>query len=401
MSHAPAPKLPAAAEARRLAALSSFGILDTEKEGPFEDIVRIASYVCQAPISVVNLIDAERQWFKAEIGLGVRETPLDTSLCAHAILEHDLLVVPDTTRDTRFAFNPLVTGEPGLRFYAGALLKTADGLPLGTVCVLDTKPRTLDDFQLDTLRRLARQVMSQLELGRMLRRSERRGDHLARLVATAGHDLKAPLRAALYAISRVRGSVPDDQLPRLDGASADLLGMDQQLNRLLAATRVDAGGDTVELTPVVLGDVFDALDTTWRRAAQRKRVALTIEPTTAVVLAHGLLLETVLGNALSNAVKYTPEDGTVRMAAQAIDGKVIIDVEDTGCGIAPDKVEELFAAFRQADPQAEGLGLGLWLVRQSADALRAEVRILPREGGGTCFRVVLDEVSGSPATETA
>jgi signal transduction histidine kinase len=401
MSHAPAPKLPAAAEARRLAALSSFGILDTAKEAAFEDIVRIASHVCQAPISVVNLIDADRQWFKAEVGLGVRETPLDSSLCAHAILEHDLLVIPDTTQDPRFAFNPLVTGEPGLRFYAGALLKTADGLPLGTVCVLDTKPRTLDEAQLDTLRRLARQVMTQLELGRMLRRSERRGDHLARLVATAGHDLKAPLRASLYALSRIRGAVPDDQLARLDGASADLLGMDQQLNRLLAATRVDTGGDAVELAPVALGDVFGALEATWRRAAERKRVALTIEATDAVVLAHGLLLETILGNALSNAVKYTPDGGSVRMRATVSGDEAVVDVEDTGCGIAPDKVEELFAAFRQADPLAEGLGLGLWLVRQSAAALGAQVRIDPAQGGGTRFRLVLEAAPDPVPAEAA
>ncbi|MET0255022.1 MAG: GAF domain-containing sensor histidine kinase [Luteibacter sp.] len=390
MSHAPAPKLPAAAEARRLAALSSFEILDTEKEGAYEDIVRIAANICGTPISVVNLIDGERQWFKAEIGLGVRETPLDTSICAHAILEHDLLVVPDTTRDSRFAFNPLVTGNPGLRFYAGALLKTADGLPLGTVCVLDTRPRVLDDDQIDTLRRLARQVMAQMELRRMLRQAERRGDHLARLVTSAGHDLKSPLRSALYAISRARGGATPEQTERLDGASADLLGMDQQLNRLLAASHLDVAGREPELSPVALADVLGTLAVTWMRAAQRKGVALTIEPTTAIVKGHPLLLETLLGNAISNAVKYTPAGGRVDIAVRAVEGKVVVEVSDTGCGIAPDRVEELFSAFRQADPQAEGLGLGLWLIRKSATALGAEVRIVPATGGGTLFQVEFD-----------
>jgi signal transduction histidine kinase len=390
MSHAPAPKLPAASEARRLAALSSFDILDTEKESAYEDIVQIASYVCRTPISVVNLIDADRQWFKAEVGLGVRETPLDTSICAHAILEHDLLVVPDTTQDPRFAANPLVTGDPGLRFYAGALLKTADGLPLGTVCVLDTEPRTLDDYQVDTLRRLARQVMAQLELRRMLRQAERRGDHLSRLLATAGHDLKAPLRSALYAISRVRSGASDEHAARLDGASADLLGADQQLNRLLASTHADVAGAEPELVAVELQGVFDALAVTWSRAAQRKRLSFSIEGTDGVVKGHPLLLETVLGNALSNAVKYTPGGGSVRMLARASRNRMTIDIEDTGCGIAPEKVEELFSAFRQADPQAEGLGLGLWLVRQSAAAMGAEVEIHPGATGGTIFRLSLD-----------
>src|SRR5882757_6300605 len=131
-------------EAERLQALRSYGILDTAVEPAFDDITRIASYVCQTPISVVNLIDEGRQWFKSEIGLGARQTPLDSSICAHAILEHSFLEVPDTTRDPRFACNPLVTGAPHLRFYAGALLRTPDGLPLGTVFVLDTKPRVLN-----------------------------------------------------------------------------------------------------------------------------------------------------------------------------------------------------------------------------------------------------------------
>jgi PAS domain S-box-containing protein len=149
--------------------LSDYDILDTPAETEFDDIVRLAAEACEAPIAVVNLIDAKRQWFKAEIGLGVRETPLDVSICAHAILQPGLFVVPDTTKDPRFAGNPLVTGEPRLRFYAGALLETAGGLPLGTLCVLDHKPRELTERQAFTLKALARLTMTQLELRRTLR----------------------------------------------------------------------------------------------------------------------------------------------------------------------------------------------------------------------------------------
>src|SRR5690349_17610387 len=130
-------------ESRRLQALREYDVLDTPNESDFDDLVELASAICETPISVVNLIDAERQWFKAEVGLGVRETPLSTSLCAHAILEEAYTEVPDTALDTRFAGNPFVHGPMGLRFYAGALLMTPEGLPLGTLCVLDTKPRSL------------------------------------------------------------------------------------------------------------------------------------------------------------------------------------------------------------------------------------------------------------------
>ncbi len=155
------------AEESRLGALRRYGILDTPREADFDEVVAVASAVCGTPIAVVNLIDQGRQWFKAEIGLGVRETPIDSSICAHAILQPDLFIVPDTTLDHRFCDNALVVGDPRLRFYAGALLETAEGLPLGTVCVLDYKPRTLDESQKAFLRLMAHQVMKLLELRQM------------------------------------------------------------------------------------------------------------------------------------------------------------------------------------------------------------------------------------------
>lgn len=148
----------------RLKALYSFDILDTAPEREFDDVVQLAARVCDTEIAVINLIDAERQWFKSETGLGVRETPLETSLCSHAILEEDFLEIHDTRHDDRMKDNPLCLGVDGLRFYAGALLKTDDGLPIGTLCVLDRKPRTLTELQRDALRVLSRQVVNQLNL---------------------------------------------------------------------------------------------------------------------------------------------------------------------------------------------------------------------------------------------
>lgn len=152
----------------RLKLLHSFEILDTDREAEFDDIAQLASRICETPISVVNLIDKDRQWFKAETGLGIRETPLASSICSHAILEQDFVEIPDTLNDARMADNPLCLESPGLRFYAGALLKSDDGLPIGTLCVLDYTPRALTPLQRDTLRVLARQVMAQLEMRRAL-----------------------------------------------------------------------------------------------------------------------------------------------------------------------------------------------------------------------------------------
>ena len=167
-------------EAVRLRALDSYLILDTPREADFDDVATLAAAAFGAPIGVVNLIADGRQWFKAEVGIGASELPLDVSICAHALLQSELMVVADTTTDPRFACNPLVTAEEGLRFYAGALLVTPDGLPLGTVCVLDrvARPQGITDLQRLTLGVLARQVMTQLELRRVLAQQRRNENEL-------------------------------------------------------------------------------------------------------------------------------------------------------------------------------------------------------------------------------
>jgi PAS domain S-box-containing protein len=156
-------------EAARLAALASYEILDTPRELAFDDLVELAAEICDAPMAAISLVAETRQWFKAEVGLGIAGTPIEPAFCAHTILEAAWLEVPDTTRDPRFDCNPLVTGAPGVRFYAGVQLKTADGLPLGALCVLDTRPRRLLEGQARALRRLGQQAMAQLELRRALR----------------------------------------------------------------------------------------------------------------------------------------------------------------------------------------------------------------------------------------
>jgi PAS domain S-box-containing protein len=152
--------------ARRSAALAQYDVLDTPREPAFDEIAQLAAAICGTPIAVVNFVDDGRQFFKAEVGLGVRETPLETSFCVRALQEEEFLVVPDATRHADFSGNPLVTGEPGLRFYAGALLRTGEGTPIGTLCVLDYQARDLDPLQQQALRVLARQTMTTLELRR-------------------------------------------------------------------------------------------------------------------------------------------------------------------------------------------------------------------------------------------
>ena len=156
---APAPRK----EAERLAALHECAILDTDAEASFDDITRLASYICETPIALVSLVDAKRLWFKAKVGLDIAEVSREASLCGQAILDTELFVVNDTLLDKRFAASPLVVSEPRIRFYAAAPLVTSAGHVLGTLCVIDRVPRTLKDEQTEALRVLAHQTSLQLE----------------------------------------------------------------------------------------------------------------------------------------------------------------------------------------------------------------------------------------------
>ncbi|MBD1916005.1 MULTISPECIES: ATP-binding protein [Cyanophyceae] len=155
-------------EVERLKILHSLSILDTAPEEIFDDLARLASQICNTPIALVSLVDADRQWFKSSVGLSVPETSRDIAFCSHAILQPDLFLVPDASTDQRFSDNPLVTSEPHIRFYAGAPLITSEGAAIGTLCVLDQEPRKLSAEQSESLKIISRQVAKQIEQRRDL-----------------------------------------------------------------------------------------------------------------------------------------------------------------------------------------------------------------------------------------
>ena len=217
-------------EAARLAALARYEILDTPAEPEYDDLVQLAARVCGTPIALMTLLDDTRQWFKSRVGLAIEQTPREVAFCDHAIRESALLEIQDAWADPRFSQNPLVTGEPRIRFYAGVPLRTPDGHALGSLCVIDRQARTLQADQRVALAILARQVVGQLELRHALRKAQqevtRRHEAEASL-QTLNRSLEERVEArtrALHALSARLQSIREDERTRISREIHDDLG---------------------------------------------------------------------------------------------------------------------------------------------------------------------------------
>lgn len=422
-----APKPPN--EEARLEALRRYQILDTPREAAYDDIAKLAAYICEAPIAVVNLIDSDRQWFKSEIGLGVSETPLTFSICAHALLETDFLLVPDTLEDCRFRDNPLCCSEPNLRFYAGALLRSADGFALGTLCVLDRKPRTLNQEQQDVLRTLANQISGLLEL-RLLAtlqaeliqqrdatnaelekaRAEAQQASLAKstFLTSMSHELRTPLNAIIgYAelldesADEVRPRELRADLAKIRGAGQQLLGL---VNDVLDLAKVEAGKMEVFISDIAVAALLDEVAEAMQVAAARNRNTLRHETsdTGLTLRSDRQKLRQALVNLVANACKFTENGHIVLRAAAAGDDRVQIDVSDTGIGIESKYQDSLFHEFVQVSGRNEdrnkGTGLGLPISRKFCTLLGGSLTLQSVVGKGSTFTIILPDYQ-EPGTE--
>jgi two-component sensor histidine kinase len=358
----------------RLRALHSYEILDSDREVEFDEIVKLAAAACGTAISVVNFIDAERQWFKAETGLGVRETPLATSICSHVILESDFVEIRDTLSDPRMADNPLCCGDPGLRFYAGALLKTAEGLPLGTLCVLDYEPRVLTPLQRDTIRVLASQVMARLELRKSLR-------HAAVLRQEVDHRVKNSLQS-LASLVRLMGQAADnDDTVRTLTTVRSRIEAVSRMHEILY--RTDAG-------PVIdLGEYARNLGHQFNLLAP-ENVTVEVEcPAFSVTSSEAVAVGTLMNEFVANAFKHAFPDGRagrvrVQADAPAADGSIVVTCADDGVGIGSDT-----AIGHQ--------GLGMKIAEILSAELRGTLETVPAEVGLTLRLTFRSSVGQSPA----
>lgn len=403
-------------EAARLRNLLALKVLDSAPEAEFDALVRAAALVCGVPISLLSLVDADRQWFKANVGLeGVHETDRESAFCAHAIGGTVLFEVPDATRDDRFKANRLVTGAPDIRFYAGAPLVLADGTSLGTLCVIDREPRTLTDTQREILVNLAQAAVRALEGRRAaieLHQSEaqqralvaelalahrNRGDFLA----TLAHELRNPL-SALKTASFLLTRAPDHRptVERVTGVfERQLAHMSRLVTELTDASKIAAGKIDLQVEDADLAAVIaSALEASAAEVERgRHTLAIDVPDFPVVVRLDAVRVAQIVSNLVVNAAKYTPNNGNIELQVTIERNDLTIAVKDDGCGLAPGDLEHIFEMFVQVRGQDSGdqggLGVGLALVARIAELHGGRVQAVSEGlGRGSTFTVALPGV---------
>lgn len=318
-------------EKARVQALHRYKILDTDPEKAFDDLTILASSICNTPIALVSIIDSDRQWFKSKVGVDLSETPLDVSFCAVAIKQPDLFVVPDASKDPRFSSNPFVVSGPKIRFYAGAPYTSADGHPLGTLCVVDTVPRQLSPSQKTALLALSRQVQAQFELRKNLMDLRTALEERDRAEAERDRTI-VELQTALDHVQRLSGLLP-----------------------ACSACKLDV---TIPANPNAISGVVDGVMQIAREMKCADGNEYQIE----------LALREALANAIVHGCENDPNKKVECCVACTENSDVMIIVRDPGTGFDPQTVPNPLAPENLNSTH----GRGIYLINQLMDEVSFE-----------------------------
>jgi signal transduction histidine kinase len=399
-------------ETARLEALQSYNILDTTQEEIYDDIVKLASYICDVPMAFMTLVDEDRQWFKAKVGIERSQTPRDEAFCAYAIHQSDVFIVSDPTRDERFKNNPLVLGNPNIRFYAGAPLTTSEGYGLGTLCVIDSKQRELTDDQLKALDTLRRQAVNHLEIRRKLLEQQK---HQANLKVAEGrlltakkeldarnkeindlsrilsHDMRAPMRGISSLVEWIfddhRDELSEDLSEKLSLIKDRTVKLSQLLDGVVEYSKL--GQMRVDLTKMDTRLVLDeALEITY----SPPNITIDIEGEWPVIKADKSQILQIFQHLLSNAVQYQNKpNGLISIKATSDENNLVFIFMDNGIGISSKKMENIFELYGIARDSTndQGVGIGLSMVKKNVLFYNGEILVESELGVGSVFKVLL------------
>jgi signal transduction histidine kinase len=391
-------------EQERLLELYKLDILDTEHEAEYDEIVQLASSICQVPISLISLVDVNRQWFKAKVGLDAFETSREVSFCAHMLSEDiDALEVTDAEKDARFFDNPLVTtNPPNIRFYAGVPLITSNGYKLGSLCVIDRKPNHLTSEQSYALKVLSNQIIRMLELRVMNKEIaqqkkviEQQNFIQKRMLSIIAHDVRSPLNSLIQVMQMddLNELTPQEKTTvyaELKNQVASTLGL---LNNLVDWGSEQIIGETAKSKPIELQSfITEKLQSYQLTASLKNNTLKNLVDCKVVLTTNQNMLDFLIRNFVANAIKFT-QNGIISVDACANDAHLTLAISDTGMGMSQDKINTILdrkiVKSTYGTNNEIGSGLGLMLAQDFIAALGGTLQIESEMGKGTTIKVCL------------
>lgn len=385
-------------EKERLDNLKSYSILDTLPEEDYDNLTRIAASICGTPISLITLIDSDRQWFKSTHGIDAKETELESSFCAHAINEpDDIFVVQDSRLDVRFHDNPLVTGDPNAIFYAGVPLLSDEGYPLGTLCVIDNSPKLLSQSQIKSLKALSKQVMNLLRLRKNEKRLKKtlailedKNLELERFAFIAAHDLKSPLNN----ISMMTKLFLEEFSVKLDDDGIEMIQMildsSEKLKSLIQGLLEFSKSESVLSEKKAKIDLKTLHKNLEGLFSFENNLNITLNTNLNEIYTNETALDQILINLLTNAIKYNDKEiAIIDIGISENESHYTFYVLDNGPGIALRLHEKIFTIFKIGANQdkygKQGNGIGLATVKKIVEKSGGEISIDPEFTTGTKF----------------
>ncbi len=388
-------------ESERLNDLESYSILDTLPESEYEEITKLAAMICQVPIALISLIDNDRQWFKSHFGLNISETPRTLAFCAHAINNpSEVLSVPDARLDARFKDNPLVTSNPNVTAYTGVPLVSTSGYPLGTLCVIDTKPKEMNAEQIEALKALSNQVIRLFELRKnkallesvnlKLKQKNYELDQFARIAA---HDLKSPLASITSLITLLKESgnitITDESTEILDLMEQSSYSLRKLVDGILEHSRSEKYLEELK-EEINISKFFEETI----KLFKSDKVYIDYPVRNKVIVANKTALSQIFINLISNSIKYNDKE-FVNIELEFNEGDNVYEfcVKDNGKGIAKKNHEKIFKIFEVMDEKdrfgVRGNGIGLSTVINLIHGLKGDINVSSVVGKSTkiCFTI--------------
>jgi signal transduction histidine kinase len=394
-------------EHERIHALHALGILDTLPEERFDRITRMAQILFDVPIALVSLVDTDRQWFKSCMGIGTKETPRSVSFCSHAILDDPIMLVENALEDKRFANNELVTGPPYIRFYAGRPIRGPNNQKMGTLCILDNKPRNLSKADRKMLNDLASWVESEfnaINLNKQLQKTNLELQESIKtkeeLVSMISHELKTPLSPIMVCSEMLESHIPgplnekQERMVSTIHRCADKL--DTMINDIFDVYKLELKSLKLIKTEVDIQNLMDNCLELLNPLILEKQIDLKTEiKTHERIIADGGRIEQVIVNLVKNSIDFVPTKGgkiTIKVEKYE-DFHLLFTVEDNGEGVKLDDMGKIFDKFYKSTSiqprKYGGSGLGLAICKGIVEEHGGRIWIDPNYHDGSSFKFII------------